>query len=253
MDEARDGELRELRRRAYGPAPDLDDAELDRLRELEAGQGATAAATAVSDPVDAARRDVAPRVSSGRHAAVAHDADHGSSERDDDARDDDARDDDARDDDARDAPPGARPRIRRRTAVLWAASVVVAVGATVGLSSGLEMGGREVGVVALDPDRAVPSRWDDWYQDAATGVGDFRGLTVIGLVNPEDDSRCVAVVAPRPARTGSPVGGCEAGSFPARAVLTVDDDMPADLLEAFTEGTALEFVLDGSSVRVTAG
>ncbi|WP_317229621.1 hypothetical protein [Clavibacter sp. MX14-G9D] len=143
--------------------------------------------------------------------------------------------------------------MRRRTAVLWAASVVVAIGATVALSSGLAVGGREVGVVALDPDRAVPSRWDDWYQDAATGVGDFRGLTVIGLVNPEDDSRCVAVVAPRPARTGSPVGGCEAGSFPARAVLTVDDDMPADLLEAFTEGTALEFVLDGSSVRVTAG
>ncbi|RII84742.1 hypothetical protein DZF92_17395, partial [Clavibacter michiganensis subsp. insidiosus] len=46
MDEAQRGELRELRRRAYGPRPDLDDAELDRLRELEAGQGGTAVASA---------------------------------------------------------------------------------------------------------------------------------------------------------------------------------------------------------------
>ncbi len=44
MDEAQGSELRELRRRAYGPAPDLDDAELARLRELEARQGGSAAA-----------------------------------------------------------------------------------------------------------------------------------------------------------------------------------------------------------------
>ncbi|OUE26856.1 hypothetical protein BFL36_03540 [Clavibacter michiganensis] len=130
--------------------------------------------------------------------------------------------------------------------------MLVAVGATVALTSVLDIGGREVGVVALDPDRAVPSRWDDWYRDAATGVGDFRGLTVIGLENPRDDSRCV-VVASGPGRRGTPTGGCGAGSFPARALVTVDDDMPAELRDAFTEGTALEFVLDGGSVRVAAG
>ncbi len=193
MDEAQGSELRELRRRAYGPAPDLDDAELDRLRELEA------------------------RIRRG------------------------ADDDDA-------------PAPRRRTAILWAASVLVAVGATVALTSGLaSMTSRDVGTVALDPDRPVPDRWDDWYQDVATGVGEFHGLTVIGLENPEDAAACVTVVAPRFARGTNPVGGCAAGSFPARGVLTVTGDMPAELRDEFPEGTALEFVLEGGSVRVTAG
>ncbi|MCJ1709842.1 hypothetical protein MT344_01430 [Clavibacter michiganensis subsp. phaseoli] len=228
MDEAQRSELRELRRRAYGPRPDLDDAELDRLRELEARQ----------------RPDVVDGSSPAGHARPTA----GPAEVPDPVVGDDG------DLDAEADASAALPlRRRRTTAILWAASVVVAVGATVALSSGLGVGGREVGVVALDPDRAVPSRWDDWYQDAATGVGDFRGLTVIGLVNPEDDAACVAVVAPRPARSGSQAGGCAAGSFPARAVLTVDDDMPSELRDAFTEGTALEFVLEGRSVRVTAG
>ncbi|RIJ43346.1 hypothetical protein DZF93_06845, partial [Clavibacter michiganensis subsp. insidiosus] len=116
--------------------------------------------------------------------------------------------------------------VRRRTAILWAASVLVAVGATVALTTGLaSMTGRDVGTVALDPDRPVPDRWDDWYQ----------------------------VVAPQFARGTDPVGGCAAGSFPARGVLTVTGDMPAELRDEFPEGTALEFVLEGGSVRVTAG
>ncbi|RIJ55498.1 hypothetical protein DZF99_08995, partial [Clavibacter phaseoli] len=158
-------------------------------------------------------------------------------------------------DDLDDDAPASRPAApRRRTAILWAASVLVAVGATVALTSGLaSMTGRDVGTVALDPDRPVPDRWDDWYQDAATGVGEFHGLTVIGLENPEDDAACVTVVAPRFARGTNPIGGCAAGSFPARGVLTVTGDMPAELRDEFPEGTALEFVLEGGSVRVTAG
>lgn len=234
MDEAQRSELRELRRRAYGPAPDLDDAELDRLRELEAGPRA------------------APRTPA-RHWAATRDGVAGA-----DAGDTEAA---GGDDDDLDGPDGpddedgpARPRIRRRTTLLWAASVLVAVGAAVAVSSVLGgAAGREVGVVALDPDRPVPDRWDDWYDDAATGVGSFHGLTVIGLVNPEGDSDCVTVVAPRFARGSSPVGGCAAGDFPARGLLTVTGDMPAELRDEFPEGTALEFVLDGGSVRVTAG
>ncbi|WP_316290088.1 hypothetical protein, partial [Clavibacter michiganensis] len=161
---------------------------------------------------------------------------------------------DERDADDDDAPASRAPAPRRRTAILWAASVLVAVGATVALTSGLaSMTGRDVGTVALDPDRPVPDRWDDWYQDVATGVGEFHGLTVIGLENPEDDAACVTVVAPRFARGTNPVGGCAAGSFPARGVLTVTGDMPAELRDEFPEGTALEFVLEGGSVRVTAG
>jgi hypothetical protein len=172
-------------------------------------------------------------------------------ERDGDDRAAAERDLDDLDDDA----PASRPTApRRRTAILWAASVLVAVGATVALTSGLaSMTGRDVGTVALDPDRPVPDRWDDWYQDAATGVGEFHGLTVIGLENPEDDAACVTVVAPRFARGTNPIGGCAAGSFPARGVLTVTGDMPAELRDEFPEGTALEFVLEGGSVRVTAG
>jgi len=133
-------------------------------------------------------------------------------------------------------------------------ALLVAVGATVALTSGLAtMTGRDVGTVALDPDRPVPDRWDDWYQDVATGVGEFHGLTVIGLENPEDDAACVTVVAPRFPRGANPIGGCAAGSFPARGVLTVTGDMPAELRDEFPEGTALEFVLEGGSVRVTAG
>ncbi|MBM7389605.1 hypothetical protein JOE37_002599 [Clavibacter michiganensis] len=233
MDEAQRSELRELRRRAYGPVPDLDDAELDRLRELEARQGGAARGSSMS-----AGAPVAP-------AAPALD------DRDADDRAAAERDLDDLDDDA----PASRPAApRRRTAILWAASVLVAVGATVALTSGLaSMTGRDVGTVALDPDRPVPDRWDDWYQDAATGVGEFHGLTVIGLENPEDDAACVTVVAPRFARGTNPIGGCAAGSFPARGVLTVTGDMPAELRDEFPEGTALEFVLEGGSVRVTAG
>ncbi len=43
------------------------------------------------------------------------------------------------------------------------------------------------------------------------------------------------------------------GLVPARGVLTVTGDMPAELRDEFPEGTALEFVLEGGSVRVTAG
>jgi hypothetical protein len=243
MDEAQRGELRGLRRRAYGPRPDLDDAELDRLRELEARQGGAA----VTSP---SARTAAPAAPPAAHPAEPALEEH------DPAAHDPAADDPATDhsdeDDAL-APRPASPR-RQRTAILWAASVLVAVGATVALTTGFaSMTGREVGTVALDPDRPVPDRWDDWYQDVATGVGEFHGLTVIGLENPEDDAACVTVVAPRFARGANPVGGCAAGSFPARGVLTVTGDMPAELRDEFPEGTALEFVLEGGSVRVTAG
>jgi hypothetical protein len=271
MDEAQRSELADLRRRAYGPVPDpgLGDADLARLRELEARRAAPGAAASGADPRRVPESGSVPRASGGRHAAVAAApaasrasalgarratgpaAD--SAHRDPDAAPDAEPDEDS--DADLDAAPRARPApFRGRTAILWAASVLVAVGATVALSSSLGgAAGREVGVVALDPDRPVPERWDDWYQDAATGVGRFHGLTVIGLVNPEDDATCVTVVAPRSAFSGNPVGGCAAGDFPARGVLTVTDEMPADLREEFPEGTALEFVLDGMSVRVTAG
>jgi hypothetical protein len=233
MDEAQRSELRELRRRAYAPAPDLDGAELDRLRELEARQGG--AAGTASHPAGAAS-PVAPPAADPVAPAPA-----------DPALDERDADDDG-------APESRAPASRRRTAILWAASVLVAVGATVALTSGLaSMTGRDVGTVALDPDRPVPDRWDDLYQDVATGVGEFHGLTVIGLENPEDDQACVTVVAPRFARGANPIGGCAAGSFPARGVLTVTGDMPAELRDEFPEGTALEFVLEGGSVRVTSG
>lgn len=234
MDEVQRDELRELRRRAYGPAPDLDDADLDRLRELEGRQGG--AASASRSHSEGAASPVAPSTA---HPAGPAPADPVLDERDADERD---------------APASRAPASRRRTAILWAASVLVAVGATVALTSGLAtMTGRDVGTIALDPDRPVPGRWDDWYQDVATGVGEFHGLTVIGLENPEDDAACVTVVAPQFARGTNPVGGCAAGSFPARGVLTVTGDMPAELRDEFPEGTALEFVLEGGSVRVTAG
>ncbi|WP_445443132.1 hypothetical protein [Clavibacter sp. km1a] len=240
MDEAQRSELHALRRRAYGPDPDLDDAELARLRELEAGARDAARVGGAADP----RTALAPDGPRGRHAAPVDALRTGSA------------DIDATDtaDDTEDEPPRRTPPLRPRTAILWAASVLVAVGATVAVSSALgTMTGREVGTVALDPDRAVPERWDDWYRDVATGVGEFHGLTVIGLENPDGGAACVTVVAPRSTRGGTPVGGCAAGSFPARGVLTVTDDMPAELRDEFPEGTALEFVLEGASVRFAAG
>jgi hypothetical protein len=249
MDEAQRSELHGLRRRAYGPDPDLDDAELARLRELEAGARGAARVGGAADPRPAAAHD-APR---GRHAAPVGgtaDATHaGSADADAVA----APDDDSADG-AEEAPPRRTAPLRPRTAILWAASVLVAVGATVAVSSAVAtMTGREVGTVALDPDRPVPERWDDWYQDVATGVGEFHGLTVIGLENPDGGAACVTVVAPRSSRGGNPIGGCAAGAFPARGVLTVTDDMPAELRDEFPEGTALEFVLEGASVRFAAG
>jgi hypothetical protein len=254
MDEAQRSELHGLRRRAYGPDPDLDDAELARLRELEAGARGAARVGGAADPRPAAGTDI-PR---GRHAAPVGgtaDATRAGSADADAAGAGDACDVD--EDPAggiEDAPPRRAAPLRPRTAILWAASVLVAVGATVAVSSAVAtMTGRDVGTVALDPDRPVPERWDDWYQDVATGVGEFHGLTVIGLENPDGGAACVTVVAPRSSRGGNPIGGCAAGAFPARGVLTVTDDMPAELRDEFPEGTALEFVLEGASVRFAAG
>jgi hypothetical protein len=53
---------------------------------------------------------------------------------------------------------------------------------------------------------------------------------------------------------GAIYNGCAAGKFPATVEILIDDEnlqnLPDELLDAFPEGTALQFVLDGDEVIV---
>ena len=144
-----------------------------------------------------------------------------------------------------------RPWWRRRIPVLWAASVVAGVLVGVGLTLGTQA--IEAGRIAVLQEDAAAEWPEEWFgsQQGGRVFDEFHGLTV--LVFPQsigfDDSQtCLYVVTDRGGGYGA--GSCGAGSFPATASLEVGSLSPDELRDAFPDGTALQFVHEGSTVSV---
>jgi hypothetical protein len=223
VDPAR-SELAELRRRAYGPGRDADPAELERLRVLEE----RAAARPVAPATSAVEADSAS-------PAVEEHVDEAPVHLD---------------------PVRSRPRRRRRLAILWAASLVVAVTLTAVVASALTSPpGREVAVVRFDPDQDLPVYMRDYFGGAETGSARFHGLTLVRLegdrsASPRIRGECLAIQPARAALSSTQGGGCAAGAFRASAQFVVNAGAPEELRDVYPVGTALLFDLRGDAVHV---
>ncbi|MCJ1709843.1 hypothetical protein MT344_01435 [Clavibacter michiganensis subsp. phaseoli] len=237
MDPVEQAELAELRRRAFGPGRDADPTDLDRLRALEERAGG----------IQPARSDDRGRaIPSARRAAPGEadvDAAGRSAVRAGAEADEDATED---------ATAGPATARRRRRAILWAASIVVPVALTAVLVTALAAPpGRQVAVLALDPDQ--PLR--DYFGGAETGSARFHGLTLVRLHNdrsayPQVEGECLTIEPSRAALASTVGGGCAAGAFGASAQFVVNHGAPEELRDVYPVGTALLFDLRGDAVHV---
>lgn len=220
-------ELDELRWRAYGPGRDADPADVERLRVLE----------------ERAAANASPRDETGSAS--------GRVDAEPDAEPDAAPDDDPAD---HRAPP--RARASRRLAILWAASVAVAVALTaVVVSAATAPAGNEVAVVRFDPDEPLPVYMRDYFGGAETGSARFHGLTLVRLENdrsayPQVRGECLSVQPSRAALDSTVGGGCAAGAFGASTQFVVNVGAPEELRDVYPVGTALLFDLRGDAVHV---
>lgn len=283
MDAALADELRALRARAYGRDADLahDSEAMRRLRELEALQAASTSAGAGSRPTT---RVVPLREDDTRDAVVqARPADRASvsgasvidatlaplATREDDERDTelsvalgfDADHDPARVD---------RPRaLSRRLVALWVGSVVAAaaVASTV-TSVAMTIAPVSTSSGAAQIDTLTPTSSPAFQPDAVGGAEDspvweYHGLTLylgVGGAFASDEPECLWLFVSDPGSSNSDAEvsglggwgstGCSAGGFPATITLPLRDDLPDELLAAFPDGTALQFVLDGDRIGV---
>jgi hypothetical protein len=223
VDPAR-SELAELRRRAYGPGRDADPADLERLRVLE---GRAAARPVAPAPTAVEADPASPAVEEHVDEAPVH-LD----------------------------PVRSRPRRRRLLAILWAASLVVAVTLTAVVASALTAPpGREVAVVRFDPDQDLPVYMRDYFGGAETGSARFHGLTLVRLegdrsASPRIRGECLAIQPARAALSSTQGGGCAAGAFRASAQFVVNAGAPEELRDVYPVGTALLFDLRGDAVHV---
>lgn len=250
-------ELRELRRRAYGPGADIHDdaAAMARLHELENGVKA-APAPRPSATAPAAESESVPDPATQARVTIVD----APAEVPVDAEDAPGSGIPSPPDEAEtpDAPPPTAERVpwwRRRMRLLWAASLVIAalIGAGVALSVQAVAAGQ-VAVLVQEPDGDWPETFWDPAPDGGQLFEPFYGLTVLTV--PQDfgdgttpSTECVYIVDDRNS-FGS--GGCSAGTFPAIASLLVTRDSPPDLRDRFSLGTALQFVHEGDRVRVYA-
>ncbi|MFT2691715.1 hypothetical protein [Clavibacter zhangzhiyongii] len=234
-------ELAGLRRRAYGPAGEVDPVDLDRLRVLEARWAETGPAVRPTPgrPAEAeAALAAEPAPSDAERSAAERSAAEGSAAAPDDTT------------------SPARRRPRRLLPILWAASLVVAVALTAVVTSAASApAGREVAVVRFDPDQELPVYMRDYFGGAETGSARFHGLTLVRLENdrsayPQVLGECLAIQPARAALGTAEAGGCAAGAFGASAQFVVNARAPEELRDEFPVGTALLFDLRGDAVHV---
>jgi hypothetical protein len=152
-------------------------------------------------------------------------------------------------------PADSKPWWRRRMPLLWAGSVVAAalLGAAIAVSMQAIAAGQ-VAVLSEDADSAWPEGFFSPQPEGGAAFEDFLGLTAVRVpqqMGPEGTiSDCLYVlVSPSSGMLGA---GCSAGTVPATAAILVTEQAPDEVLERFEPGTALQFVLDGSQVRVYA-
>lgn len=142
----------------------------------------------------------------------------------------------------------------RRTRTLWIASVVLAavVASAVTLAASTLSTGR-VAVLAIDPDAEPP---DGFFDQAGEGVvfEEFFGLTAVLAQQVWTRGEVLDCVFVRSAAGDAQMatGGCAGGGFPPTAAMVVTPSFPRELRERFPDGTALQFVVEGSEVHVYA-
>lgn len=254
-------ELRALRARAYGPDADIlrDPVAYDRLHELEQqlrteqrgpehSETSEGAASAVSGPGGG--------TSAGASAAAGAD-DPESAGTAVPGSDEPASESDDR---ATWSPLTRVPPLAR---AFWLVSVMAAAALAASVTWGLASipvisegsGARQI--AALDPDPSATAPPFGAPETPSTGF-QFAGYTLITVINSSDgvESKCLVVFRSEDVdeESGFPNGptyyGCGAGTFPPTASLQIHAGSPAEALERFGEGAALQFVLDGDRVGV---
>lgn len=248
MDQFPTDELRALRARAYGPDADIHDdpGALRRLQELEsllrtadapdpaaAAEAAApppAGAPAPSPPAPDSRRPEQPASPGVTTPASAAETSPSSP-----------------------APAPRRPR--RRLALVWALTLVVA-----GLS------GAAVATLVAPKDPApiitLPASeqgtWPEFIlgprPEGAVLFTEHLGVQLVAAPQQTDvgSTMCLyALSADDPAR-GAFAVGCDAGPFASTLTSVVTVDWPAELRELYPEGSAVRYVLEGDRVLVYA-
>jgi hypothetical protein len=275
MDPQTSAELRVLRARAYGPAADIHDdpAALARLDELEARVAApvitagdeVAAPIPTADAAWAADATVAPDLDGrapddGADSAVPAETARRATTSRSGEEPSGARSEAG----AEHVEPPAKPRwSRRRLAVIWALSLVLAIAVT---AAAVTFVTRRAGydatveaVLAEIPDFDSPQ---SFFGGETRGFAEFYGLVPLSTSSQWDDQRstaCLVLVSADDLYSDSTTsgfrgyatgGGCEAGRFEAWAQVLVTVEMPEQLIDRYPVGTALRFVLEGDQITV---
>ncbi|WP_347977285.1 hypothetical protein [Microbacterium sp. ProA8] len=145
------------------------------------------------------------------------------------------------------------PWWRRRTPLLWVASVVAGVLVGVGLTLAVQAAGEgRVATLNEDADAEWPEQFFGARPADAAVFDDFHGLTVLTFrqpAQPGSPQSCLYILTPP---DGFGAGTCAADAFPPTASLEVGPASPDELRDRYPRGTALQFVLEGSSVQVYA-
>lgn len=265
MDDQLIDELRMLRARAYGPDPDIhhDPSALARLQDLERLARGPAIEQLPPKPPLPVRSEpvveVEPLVSA-------------------EPTPDKVADDEVTDDSIASEPPAGRAGTwsQKRLAITWVASLAVAVLVTATVtgfvSRRVQADPREIAVLGVDAFAEWPGIFGRYTDDGEREPGlpeggmafeDFYGLASFRMINevsPDGhDQTCLMIVDlaevdnDSNSFSGAYFGGCAAGTFPATVEIVVTEDysnLPEELLEAFPDGTGLQFVLEGDEVVV---
>ncbi len=268
MDDQLLHELKALRARAYGPDSDIHDdpSALTRLRDLEQLARGPAPVQLPPKPpapplpplpaTSAALPDtqIAPESEGPPESAPTAAAEHPAVE------------------------PARRPKwTKKHVVIAWGASLAVAILVTATVtgfvSRRIQADPREIAVLGVDPFAEWPGIFANYTENGAREPTDvpeggaafqaFHGLSFFkmrnGMFAYAPDQACLMVVdaskidSESNSFEGAIFSGCAAGTFPATVEIIVTSgpqQLPDELLDAFPEGTALQFVLDGDEVVV---
>lgn len=267
MDTATLDELRELRARAYGPSPDIDQdpAALRRLHELEAlrsgsaiaasGSGGAVAATVGDEPEPESVPASEPELELAPGTGVGSEGDRRPAEPDTQSTT---------------ARRTLSARARRRWIGLWwvlsvVASAALAAGATYALTSmapvSVSSGAEQIATLEPVPMGDLPSGW--------MGVGpssvayEFFGFTLfestMGMFGSGTDCLTIVPTDQLPeedadpnnwSMSGQTYSSCSVGDFATTVEVPVDSSSPKELTDRYPIGSALQFALDGDRVGV---
>lgn len=162
---------------------------------------------------------------------------------------------------AGDAPP-SRPARRRRVALMWTASVVVAamVSAAVAVfaTRQLQDDARPVATLGADPEFEWPRAFGgpERAGDAYAVFHGIRPLTTDDARRTGASDECLFLLSDdliddSDYYSGSIWGsGCGAGAFPAVVAMKVTAGMPEELRSRFPIGTSLQFTLADGEISV---